>query len=74
MTVRELISELMKFEPDRQVRVTCLAESTGTIEEGNAENAPVDFVSDNGCLNGYKEPTIHISLFDEEFNEDWASE
>lgn len=66
MTVRELIDELSKFDPDRQVRVTCLAESTGTVRQGDVENAPVDFISDNGCANGYKEPTIHISLFDED--------
>lgn len=66
ITVKKLIEELSKFDQDSIVSVTCLAETTGTIKEGDVESVPVAFVSDNGCLNGYKEPTIHISLFEED--------
>lgn len=66
MTVKQLIEKLNEFDPDREVRITCLAETTGTIKQGDIEDAPISFVSDNACLNGYKEPTIHISLFDDE--------
>ncbi|HBC94366.1 MAG TPA: hypothetical protein DCZ10_16070 [Pelotomaculum sp.] len=66
ITVKELIEKLRKFPDEAAVMVVYLAETDGKLKEGDGDAVHISFVSDGSYVDGHKEPTLHISLFEEE--------